>query len=150
VPIRSHYASSHHYTNTTRTAASTSIRSVYVVCASRKTVPTILTQTNSYLPRRHVYTFSIMVSYYGYDTEGQVGYNEEAVLQMVAAAAPRLKSLRMWSCISTGASLAFRDATRAPRPLWQCFLVANSGESPGLTRAHQVERAAPESGSAQP
>jgi hypothetical protein len=36
---------------------------------------------------------SIVVSFYGYDPIGQVDYNQEAVLQMVAAAAPRLKSV---------------------------------------------------------
>lgn len=77
---------------------------------------------------------SIMVSYSGYDTNGQVEYNEEAVLQMVVAAAPRLNSVRMWHSLP-GASLALQNAVRTPRPPWQGFFVVKPGESPELTRS---------------
>jgi hypothetical protein len=77
---------------------------------------------------------SIVVSCYGYDTIGQVDYNQEAVLQMVAAAAPRLKSVCMFSC-HPGVSMAFEDACRTRRPLWQGFFVASPGESSRPTRS---------------
>lgn len=75
---------------------------------------------------------SIVVWYSGYDTDGRVGYTEEAVLQMVAAA-PRLKSVCMWYS-RPGNSTELQIAIRTPRPLWQGFFVGNPGESLGLTR----------------
>lgn len=77
---------------------------------------------------------SIIVPYSSYDTYGRVDYNEEAVLQMVAVAAPRLKSVRVRHT-HPGASWAYEDATRTPRPLWQGFFVAKPRESSGPTNS---------------
>lgn len=77
---------------------------------------------------------SVVVSYSGYDTYGQVNYNEEAVLQMVAAKAPNLTSVRMWHS-PPGASLALQEAVRMARPPWQGFSARDQGRSLRLTRS---------------
>ncbi len=78
--------------------------------------------------------YSIVVSYSGYHTDGRVGYNEEAVLQMVAGAAPRLKSVRMRKR-RPPASPALRIAIGTTRPPWQGFFVLKTGESSELIRS---------------
>ena len=78
--------------------------------------------------------YSIVVSYSDYDSDGNVNYNEEAVLQMVAALTPRLEFVRMWRCFPR-VTLPSLRAVRTPRPPWQGFLMGKSGESPRLTRS---------------
>ncbi|PGH00997.1 hypothetical protein AJ80_09072 [Polytolypa hystricis UAMH7299] len=72
---------------------------------------------------------SIGVSYSRFDSDGRFGYNEEAVLQMVAASSPRLKSVCMHQ-VQFGDSIELRNAIRRPRPPWPGFFVSQLKEEP--------------------
>ncbi|KAI8954478.1 hypothetical protein F4801DRAFT_533351 [Xylaria longipes] len=64
--------------------------------------------------------YSIVVPFYGYDEYGNINYNQEAVLRMVAGAAPNLAHI--WMRLSPpGASIALRAAYHSTRPTWPGF-----------------------------
>lgn len=75
--------------------------------------------------------YAIVVSYAGYDSNGWVDYNEEAVLQMVATMSPRLKYIHMWYS-RAAASPALYNAFQTPRPPWQGFFVDQPDDSSSL------------------
>jgi hypothetical protein len=55
-----------------------------------------------------------------YDTDGNIDYGEEAILQMVGALAPNLRSVSIWYQVA-GNSLALLEALRSERPPWRGF-----------------------------
>ena len=69
--------------------------------------------------------YSITVPCYGYDSYGQVNYNEEAVLKMVAGSAPNLTVVRIWQA-EVGDSLDLRRAYQTGKPIWTGFFMDRS------------------------
>ncbi|KFZ02497.1 hypothetical protein V500_00163 [Pseudogymnoascus sp. VKM F-4518 (FW-2643)] len=64
--------------------------------------------------------YSIVVPFHNWDSDGNLDYNREAVLRMVAGAAPRLTHVWMRLC-RPGNSIAFMEAFRTPKPAWSGF-----------------------------
>ncbi|KFY45421.1 hypothetical protein V495_02988 [Pseudogymnoascus sp. VKM F-4514 (FW-929)] len=64
--------------------------------------------------------YSIVVPYHDLDSDGDLDYNREAVLRMVAGAAPRLAHVWMHLCLPEN-SIAFMEAMRSPKPAWSGF-----------------------------
>lgn len=64
--------------------------------------------------------YSIVVPFHSWDSAGNLDYNGEAVLRMVAGAAPRLTHVWM-SLRRPGNSIALMEAFRSPKPAWSGF-----------------------------
>lgn len=71
--------------------------------------------------------YSIVVLYSDYLSDGRVDYNEEAVLQMMATVASRLKFVRMWYR-RFHSSTALQVASQTSRPSWQGFFADEPGD----------------------
>jgi hypothetical protein len=70
--------------------------------------------------------FSIVVPVLDFETDGDVSYNEEAVMRMVAGTAPRLA--HVWFLRTrAGDSLAHREAVRLGKPAWSGFFPRTAG-----------------------
>lgn len=64
--------------------------------------------------------YSIVVPFHDWDSDGNLDYNREAVLRMVAGAAPRLTHVWMRRFLP-GNSIAFMKASGTPKPAWSGF-----------------------------
>lgn len=76
--------------------------------------------------------YNITAHFYTYDTYGNLDYNKEAVMEMVAGSAPSLRHVRMFMH-SAGDSLELREVFRQPRPPWRGFFASN--EPPGFSNS---------------
>ncbi|OCK80313.1 hypothetical protein K432DRAFT_382319 [Lepidopterella palustris CBS 459.81] len=76
--------------------------------------------------------YGICVASTHLDSDGNIDYNEEAALQIVAGAAPNLRSVCMWHKLA-GNSPKLLEAMRSPRPPWQGFF-AERAETPQISQ----------------
>lgn len=63
---------------------------------------------------------SIVAPVRDFETDGDVSYNEEAVMRMVAGTAPRLAHVWLLQTMA-GDSIAYREAVRLGKPAWSGF-----------------------------
>lgn len=69
----------------------------------------------------------------GYDTDGRVNYNDEALLSMASGLAPGLRHITLWHSLA-GNSMALMEATRSPRPPWRGFFNNTTKAPPGPSK----------------
>ncbi|KAI1403495.1 hypothetical protein F4819DRAFT_450979 [Hypoxylon fuscum] len=84
--------------------------------------------------------YSVVAWVYDYDSDGNVDYNQDALLHMVAGAAPRLAHL----CVKPsrpGSTMALLQALQTPRPAWSGFFPGTEPTKPtsGSLRSLDIE-----------